>query len=112
MEEVLQELSSKIKTNQQCRFNINRYAVWEGALRGFRRLSFDPTFRICVKFSDDTGRNEEGVDLGGPRREFLRLLTETIAASSMFEGRENSKNMALDSTGYYSLYFIHCACVT
>ncbi|KAA8594383.1 hypothetical protein FQN60_005217, partial [Etheostoma spectabile] len=53
---------------------------------------------ICVKFSDDMGRNEEGVDLGGPRREFLRLLMETIARSPMFEGKENSKNLALDST--------------
>lgn len=47
-----------------------------------------PTFRIDVKFSDDTGgKNEEGVDLGGRRREFLRVLMETIAASSTFEGR-------------------------
>jgi len=93
------ELSSKVSTKQQCKFNINRSAVWEGAMRGFKRVSYDPNLMMCVKFSDDMGRNEEGVDLGGPRREFLRLLMETIARSPMFEGKESSKNLALDSTG-------------
>ncbi|XP_071777645.1 G2/M phase-specific E3 ubiquitin-protein ligase-like [Centroberyx gerrardi] len=96
VQEILLELSSKISTKQQCKFNINRSAVWEGAMRGFQRVSYDPNLMICVKFSDDMGRNEEGVDLGGPRREFLRLLMETIARSPMFEGKENSKNLALD----------------
>ncbi|XP_026163300.1 G2/M phase-specific E3 ubiquitin-protein ligase-like [Mastacembelus armatus] len=67
-------------------------------MRGFRRVSYNPNSMICVKFSDDMGRNEEGVDLGGPRREFLRLLMETIVRSPMFEGKENSKNLALYST--------------
>ncbi|XP_063755391.1 uncharacterized protein LOC134874991 [Eleginops maclovinus] len=97
-QEILLELSSKIITKRQCRFNINRSAVWEGAMRGFQRVSYDPNLMISVKFSDDMGRNEEGIDLGGPRREFLRLLMETIARSAMFEGKENSKNFALDST--------------
>ncbi|KAF3835798.1 hypothetical protein F7725_017110 [Dissostichus mawsoni] len=96
--EILLELSSKINSNRQCKFNINRSAVWEGATRGFQRLSYDPTSIIYVKFSDDMGRQEEGIDLGGPRREYLRLLMETIARSPMFEGKENCKSLALDST--------------
>ena len=68
-------------------------------MRGFQRVSYNPNFMISVKFSDDMGRNEEGIDLGGPRREFLRLLIETMARSPMFEGTENSKNLALDSAG-------------
>ncbi|KAI4800069.1 hypothetical protein KUCAC02_016606 [Chaenocephalus aceratus] len=44
------------------------------------------------------GRQEEGIDLGGPRREYLRLLMETIARSPMFEGKESCKSLALDST--------------
>lgn len=99
VQEILQDLSSKINTAQQSKFNINRSAVWEGALRGFRRGSYNPTSMMCVKFSDDMGRREEGVDLGGPRREFLRLLIETIASSPMFEGKENSKTLALNSSG-------------
>ncbi|XP_060941362.1 G2/M phase-specific E3 ubiquitin-protein ligase-like [Limanda limanda] len=97
VQEILLELSSKISTKQLCKFNINRSAVWEGAVRGFQRVSYSPNLMICVKFSDDMGRNEEGIDLGGPRREFLRLLMETMARSPMFEGKENSKNLALDS---------------
>ncbi|KAJ4929911.1 hypothetical protein JOQ06_018931 [Pogonophryne albipinna] len=54
--------------------------------------------QIAEKFSDDMGRQEEGIDLGGPRREYLRLLMETIARSPMFEGKENCKSLALDST--------------
>ena len=68
-------------------------------MQGFQRVSYDPNLMICVKFSDDMGRNEEGIDLGGPRREFLRLLMETMARSPMFEEKENGKNLALDSAG-------------
>ncbi|XP_027132288.1 G2/M phase-specific E3 ubiquitin-protein ligase [Larimichthys crocea] len=96
--EILLELASKINMNQRCRVNINRSAVWEGAVRGFKRLSYEPHLMVSVKFSDDMGESEEGVDLGGPRREFLRLLIESIAKSPMFEGKENSKNLALYST--------------
>lgn len=99
VKEILLELASKINMNQRCRVNINRSAVWEGAVRGFKRLSYEPHLMVSVKFSDDMGESEEGVDLGGPRREFLRLLIESIAKSPMFEGKENSKNLALYSTG-------------
>ncbi|KAG7470308.1 G2 M phase-specific E3 ubiquitin-protein ligase-like [Solea senegalensis] len=98
VKKILLELASKINVNQQCRFNINRSVVWEGAIQGFKRLSYEPNLMMSVKFSDDMGKNEEGVDLGGPRREFLRLLIESMAKSPMFEGKENSKNFALNST--------------
>ena len=66
---------------------------------------------IWVKFSDDMGRNEEGIDFGGPKREFLRLLIETMSRSPMFQGKENSKNLALDSAGkdHFNLwgFFLH-----
>lgn len=62
-----------IKQNFHKRFNINRSSVWDGAVGGFQRASYDPNLRMSVKFSDDMGKNEESVDLGRPRREFLRL---------------------------------------
>ncbi|XP_034002246.1 G2/M phase-specific E3 ubiquitin-protein ligase-like isoform X3 [Trematomus bernacchii] len=52
---------------------------------------------MSVKFSDDLGIDEEAVDLGGPRREFLRLLMEALARSPMFEGRDSKLNLALHS---------------
>ena len=74
-------------------------------MQGFQMVSYDPNLLICVKFSNDMGISpSEGVDLGGPRREFLRLLMETIARSPMFEGKENGKNLALDSTGNARLF--------
>ncbi|XP_054464625.1 G2/M phase-specific E3 ubiquitin-protein ligase-like [Anoplopoma fimbria] len=97
-QEVLLNLASQISSNQRCRFNINRSSVLDGAIRGFKRLSYNPASQMCVKFSDDLGMDEEAVDLGGPRREFLRLLMEALALSPMFEGRDSKLSLALDST--------------
>lgn len=71
----------------------------DGALRAFKRLSYNPKYQMNIKFSDDLGLSEDAVDLGGPRREFLRLLMEALAVSPMFEGRPGRLNLALDSTG-------------
>ncbi|XP_062401837.1 uncharacterized protein LOC134092781 isoform X2 [Sardina pilchardus] len=96
-QEVLLDLQSQIDNTKSCRFNLNRSCVLDGALRGFKRLSYSPQYQMTIKFSDDMGVNEEAVDLGGPRREFLRLLMEALANSSMFEGRNGKLNLALDS---------------
>ncbi|CAL8283815.1 unnamed protein product [Merluccius merluccius] len=66
--------------------------------RGFKRVSYNQTFQMCVMFSDDFGVDEEAVDLGGPRREVLRLLMEALAHSQMFEGRKGKANLALESS--------------
>ncbi|XP_069380670.1 uncharacterized protein [Paralichthys olivaceus] len=100
---VLLGLASKMNSHQKCRFNINRSAVLDGAIRGFKRLSYNPTFQMSIKFSDDLGVDEEAVDLGGPRRKFLRLLMEALACSQMFEGREGKANLALESSDRPSL---------
>ena len=52
-----------------------------------------------VKFSDDLGRNEEAVDLGGPKREFLRLLIEALAGSQLFEG-DGRKYLSLNAAAH------------
>ncbi|XP_016115184.1 uncharacterized protein [Sinocyclocheilus grahami] len=94
---ILLDLVSNINYISHCRFHINRSAVLEGAIQGFTRINYNPSNAISVKFSDDSGRHEEAVDLGGPRREFLRLLMQAFKDSSMFEGNEQSQNLALDS---------------
>lgn len=100
-QDLLKELSSRINYTRRCKFNINRSNVLDGAIRGFKRASYQPNHSIGVKFSDDTGQSEEAVDSGGPRREFLRLLIEVLAQSPMFEGRERQQNLALDSSGMF-----------
>ncbi|XP_039467422.1 uncharacterized protein LOC120439971 [Oreochromis aureus] len=95
--DILEELSAKINQQKKCKFNINRSTVLDGAIRGFKRATYDPCHTISVRFSDDMGVPEEAVDLGGPRREFLRLLIEALPLSPMFEGEEGKMNLALDS---------------
>lgn len=107
IKDILSDLALKINHHSQCRFNINRSTVLDGAVRGFSRITYNPSYTISVKFSDDTGKHEEAVDLGGPRREFLRLLMETLKESSMFEGRDESQNLAFDSSALReNRYFI------
>ncbi|XP_010795995.1 G2/M phase-specific E3 ubiquitin-protein ligase-like [Notothenia coriiceps] len=77
-EDIAAELSAK-RTNTSCsRFNINRANVWDGAISGFKGASFDPSHEMSVKFTDDEGQTEDGVDTGGPKREFLTLLMECL----------------------------------
>ncbi|XP_016089768.1 G2/M phase-specific E3 ubiquitin-protein ligase-like [Sinocyclocheilus grahami] len=96
-EEILLELGQEINYNLNCRFNINRKNVLDGAFRAFGRKSYDPFRRISVRFSDECGNFEEAVDLGGPRREFLSLLMEEMEKSAMLAGPDGRKNLALDS---------------
>ncbi|XP_076126782.1 G2/M phase-specific E3 ubiquitin-protein ligase-like [Alosa pseudoharengus] len=98
IKEILTELAETILTNNTCRFNINRASVLDGAVRGFQRQTYNLYHRIMVKFSDDRGMAEEAVDLGGPRREFLRLLMKALQQSEMFEGSEGNLNLALNAT--------------
>ncbi|XP_041644921.1 uncharacterized protein LOC121510767 [Cheilinus undulatus] len=44
------------------------------------------------------GTTEEAVDLGGPRREFLRLLIKALADSDIFSGPEGNLNLALSAS--------------
>ena len=99
--DILQDLASKINHKKKSKFNINRSTVLDGAIRGFKRGTYDPCHTISVRFSDDMGEPEEAVDLGGPRREFLRLLMEALPQSPMFEGEEGKMNLALDIAGMF-----------
>lgn len=97
--DVVSNLSINLKKTSCSRFNINRANVWDGALRGFRRSSFDPTCSLMVKFTDDAGLTEEALDSGGPTREFLTLLMDTIKTRRVFEGKENGKYLSFDCKG-------------
>lgn len=80
--------------------------MWDGALRGFKRSSFDPTVDMLVKFSDDAGQTEEAVDTGGPKREFLSLLMECLKRRRIFDGPENCKYLTFDSAGIFPYFFL------
>lgn len=97
--DIISELSAKITSSSLSRFNINRANVWDGALRGFKRASFNPFNEIFVKFTDDEGQAEDGVDNGGPKREFLSLLMNCLRTRRVFDGPEERKFITFDSEG-------------
>ena len=81
-------------------FNINRQNVLDGAVRALKRKKFNPKARIDVHFSDNlTGIAEDGIDAGGPTREFVRLLMDAIVKSSVFEGAMTARILSRNESG-------------
>ncbi|XP_037833464.1 GDNF family receptor alpha-4-like [Kryptolebias marmoratus] len=97
--DIISELSAKITSSSLSRFNINRANVWDGALRGFKLASFNTFNEIFVKFTDDEGQAEDGVDNSGPKREFLSLLMNCLRTRRVFDGPEERKFITFDSEG-------------
>ncbi|XP_034051581.1 uncharacterized protein LOC117532378 [Gymnodraco acuticeps] len=97
--DIVAELSAKIKNTSCSRFNINRANVWDGAIRSFKVASFDPSHQMQVKFTDDEGQTEDGVDTGGPKREFLTLLMECLRMRRIFDGPQDRKFLKFDNAG-------------
>lgn len=53
-----------------------------------------------MKFSDNEGSFEEGVDTGGPKREFLSLLMKELNKRPIFDGPVESRYLVYNSTGF------------
>ena len=87
----LTNLQSKIDETEVNYFNVNRRRLLEGAIRGAKRKSFRENGRLNVKFSDNEGKSEGGIDQGGPTREFLRLALQSVSSCRIFAGNGNSK---------------------
>ncbi|XP_048010428.1 uncharacterized protein LOC125244380 [Megalobrama amblycephala] len=95
--DIVSDLSLKVKKTSCSRFNINRADVWDGAVRGFKRLSYDPLHDMLVKFTDDDGTVEDAVDTGGPKREFLTLLMDCLRARRIFDGPDNRRFLTFNN---------------
>ncbi|XP_077089990.1 G2/M phase-specific E3 ubiquitin-protein ligase-like [Siphateles boraxobius] len=89
--DIVANLSLPIDHKKVSRFNISRANVWDGAVRGFKRTTYSETCDMLVKFTDDTGVLEEGIDTGGPRREFLTLLMKHLKDRPIFDGPEGHR---------------------
>ncbi|KAK0150726.1 Zinc finger MYM-type protein 1 [Merluccius polli] len=75
--------SERVVTEAYRPIYISRGNVWTTALRQFSRRKFTQcTDLLYVTFASDEGTNEDGEDLGGPRREFFRLLVKAIFKES------------------------------
>ncbi|KAK1162737.1 G2/M phase-specific E3 ubiquitin-protein ligase, partial [Acipenser oxyrinchus oxyrinchus] len=95
---IIEDLFLQVNNAACSRFIINRADVWDGALRGFRRSNYEAQNSMMVKFTDDIGVTEEGIDTGGPKREFLGLLMDHLHKRPIFEGPETQRFLKYDAT--------------
>ncbi|XP_028513979.1 G2/M phase-specific E3 ubiquitin-protein ligase [Exaiptasia diaphana] len=72
--------------------NVARTAILEDSIRNILRKCFDIRAKVSVRFAD-----EEGIDVGGPSREFFRLLMKDInERSGIFQGEEYKRVLAIN----------------
>ena len=107
LRDILQTLSQRVvDTATTSYINVRRHHIWEDSARILRRKRFDPRSIISVKFADDDGTSEGAVDLGGPRREFLRLLLQASnLQSGVFQGPEDRRVLFANSLGGWESMF-------
>ena len=79
--------------------NVDRADVWSSTLETFQRPNFSTYDRIRAKFTNYLGQSEEKIDMGGPRREFLRLLMSQLQNSKVFTGPMMSRQLTMDEEG-------------
>ncbi|XP_034082488.1 G2/M phase-specific E3 ubiquitin-protein ligase-like [Gymnodraco acuticeps] len=60
-----------------------------------------------VKFTDDEGQTEDGVDTGGPKREFLTLLMECLRMRRIFDGPQDRKFLTFDNAAAKDDEYFH-----
>ncbi|XP_039460019.1 G2/M phase-specific E3 ubiquitin-protein ligase-like [Oreochromis aureus] len=95
--EIIADLALAIDHKKVSRFNISRSDVWDGAIRGFRRDTYSDNNDLFIKFNDDAGCFEEGLDMGGPRREFLALLMSHLRNRPIFDGPPDHRYLVYHS---------------
>lgn len=102
---LLEGLNANIDKENVSKFNVNRGHLWDCSLRGFRRSSFSPHKRLSVHFTDDVGTMEGAIDEGGPRREFLRLLTKALQSNhNIFDGQIDCRLLRMSASGEKILF--------
>jgi hypothetical protein len=89
-----------MKINMDCisKFNISRNFIWEGTKRALSRKSFSPNNKVSVKFTDDAGKSEGAVDMGGPMKEYFTLVTQWMLTSQLFCGPNNAKFLSYQAS--------------
>ncbi|KAM4532095.1 uncharacterized protein V3H82_025949 isoform 1-T1 [Fundulus diaphanus] len=96
-QDIIAELALYIDHTKVSRFNIRRTDVWDGAVRGFKRSTYSDNNDMFIRFNDDAGCLEEGLDAGGPRREFLTLLMAILRNRPIFDGPPESRYIVCNS---------------
>ena len=103
--EILRQLQGKINTEQLSFINVRRSAIWVDTCRQLLRKRFSPNNRISIKFTDNKGNSEGAVDVGGPKREFLRLVVKAASEDSgIFTGQPGCRSLYPNAIGMR----VHC----
>lgn len=84
-------------TDNHCSIIVSRKAILQSTLRAIQRKTFSFCRPLVVTFA-----GEEGVDEGGPKREFLRLLMVALRQSSVFQGPWLSHDLNLLNSNKYN----------
>ncbi|XP_076877235.1 G2/M phase-specific E3 ubiquitin-protein ligase-like [Brachyhypopomus gauderio] len=100
--DIITNLSHPIDHGRVSRFNISRSNVWNGAVRGFKRATYSESCDMLVRFTDDAGVFEDGIDAGGPRREFLTLLMNNLKDRPIFDGPAGQRFLVYNANGQSS----------
>ena len=87
--------------------NVQRGVIWADACRQMTRKRFSPRNTISVKFADSEENIEGVVDIGGPKREFLRMAVKAANLDlGIFVGPEICRSLFRNSVGTYLIS--HC----
>ena len=100
--EILQELQGKLNRGAFSHINVRRSAISIDTCRQLMRKTFAPLHNISVKFADKVGTSEGTVDVGGSKREFLRMAVRaTNLDSGIFIGPERCRSLYPNSIGVW-----------
>ena len=70
------------------------------------RKRFSPYNRISIKFADNEGNSKGAVDVGGPKREFLRLVVKAANEDSgIFIGPARCRSLFPNFVGMCLLFW-------
>lgn len=92
--EILQDLATQISMQQITVVLVKNDEVVEAALQAVRQSNFSPCHTLSVSFTRDKPSQRVG-----SQRHFLRRLLQKLQNSSVFEGPDHAKNLALSSQG-------------
>lgn len=97
--EITANLALEIDHQAVSRFNMSLWHL-EWSSQRFQKSNILRKKDILVKFSDNEGSFEEGLDTGGPKREFLSLLMKELNKRPIFDGPVESRYLVYNSTGF------------
>lgn len=88
LEELIKSLFDRVTKEEMQVVRIRRQNLWKDALRAFAKASFLTNTLLNVQFI-----GEQGVDAGGPRREFLNIMMKKLVLESgLLTGDEKRKS--------------------